>query len=161
MSDEICEELSIQPCAVTAVAGHDTQCAMVAVPTEKDDFIFLSCGTWSLLGTELSEPLINEKRSAAMLQTRADTAEKRLFLKYYRSLAYTGDSPTVAKGGRQPFVCRDGDSRTKREAVFLLYRPRRSRFCCRREYSGADKGILSQNRAVCSRIQRRNSPLYL
>lgn len=35
LSDEICEELSIQPCAVTAVAGHDTQCAMVAVPTEK------------------------------------------------------------------------------------------------------------------------------
>ena len=32
---------------------------------------------------------------------------------------------------------------------------------CRREYSGADKGILSQNRAVCSKIQRRNSPLYL
>jgi rhamnulokinase/L-fuculokinase len=45
---------------VIAVCGHDTQCAIAAVPAEEDDFIYISCGTWSLLGTEISAPVINE-----------------------------------------------------------------------------------------------------
>ncbi len=60
LSKEICEELGIEPIKVIAVAGHDTQSALVATPTLKEDFIFLSCGTWSLLGTELNKPIINE-----------------------------------------------------------------------------------------------------
>lgn len=50
----------------------------------------------------------------------------------------------MAEGGRQPFVCRDGDSRTKREVVFLLYRPRRSRFV-------AAGNIPERIRAYCRR----------
>ncbi len=61
LSPEICEELSCDPLKVIAVASHDTQSASLAVPTQKKDFIFLSSGTWSLYGTELSEPVINEK----------------------------------------------------------------------------------------------------
>lgn len=61
LTDEICEELSLEKMDVMAVAGHDTQCALVAVPAAEEDFIFLSCGTWSLFGTELKEPIINEK----------------------------------------------------------------------------------------------------
>jgi rhamnulokinase/L-fuculokinase len=45
---------------VIAVCGHDTQCAAAAVPAEEDDFIFISCGTWSLFGTELDEPILSE-----------------------------------------------------------------------------------------------------
>lgn len=56
----ICRELDLAPIDVIAVAGHDTQCAMAAVPAEQEDFIFVSCGTWSLFGTELKEPVIDE-----------------------------------------------------------------------------------------------------
>lgn len=58
---EICNELGIDKTKVIAVASHDTQSAVVAVPTTEDDFIFISCGTWSLFGTELNEPIINDK----------------------------------------------------------------------------------------------------
>ena len=61
LTDEICTELGLDKIDVMAVAGHDTQSALVAVPASEEDFIFLSCGTWSLLGTELSEPIINDK----------------------------------------------------------------------------------------------------
>ncbi len=54
---EICEELGINPAAVIAAAGHDTQSALAAVPAE-EEFVFISCGTWALFGTELSEPLL-------------------------------------------------------------------------------------------------------
>jgi sugar (pentulose or hexulose) kinase len=43
-----------------AVAGHDTACAVVAVPASEEDFVYLSSGTWSLMGGELEEPLIGE-----------------------------------------------------------------------------------------------------
>ncbi|NCB01695.1 MAG: carbohydrate kinase [Spirochaetia bacterium] len=43
------------------VPSHDTASAVVAVPSEEDDFVFISSGTWSLIGTELSEPIINEE----------------------------------------------------------------------------------------------------
>lgn len=56
---DICEELGTPPAKVIAVASHDTQSAVVAVPTEKEDFLFISCGTWSLFGTELKKPVIN------------------------------------------------------------------------------------------------------
>ncbi len=57
---EICEELGIAPAKVIAITGHDTQSAVVSVPTQDKDFIFISCGTWSLFGTELSGPVIGE-----------------------------------------------------------------------------------------------------
>ncbi|MBQ9860353.1 MAG: rhamnulokinase [Clostridia bacterium] len=60
LSDEICEELGAPKVPVVAVATHDTGSAVVAVPSDKKDFIFISCGTWSLFGTELVAPVINE-----------------------------------------------------------------------------------------------------
>lgn len=61
ISEKICDELGIEPAKVVAVASHDTQSAVVAVPTQEDDFIFISCGTWSLFGTELKEPVIGKE----------------------------------------------------------------------------------------------------
>lgn len=60
MQRVVCRELNAAPMSVVAVAGHDTQCAMAAVPALQEDFIFVSCGTWSLFGTELEEPIIDE-----------------------------------------------------------------------------------------------------
>lgn len=60
LSDDICEELGLNKADVIAVAGHDTQSAISATPTSDDDFAFISCGTWSLFGTEVKEPIINE-----------------------------------------------------------------------------------------------------
>lgn len=46
---------------VVAVAGHDTGAAVAAVPAENEKFAYLSCGTWSLLGIETNDAIINEK----------------------------------------------------------------------------------------------------
>lgn len=81
VSKDITEELEIQSCDVIAVAGHDTQCALVSVPAEEEDFVFLSCGTWSLLGTELNEPIINEKSSFYNITNEGAYGDKASFLK--------------------------------------------------------------------------------
>ena len=63
LSDEICEELGCPKVPVIAVATHDTGSAVASVPSQKDDLIYISCGTWSLFGTELPAPVINDTTS--------------------------------------------------------------------------------------------------
>ena len=78
---EICEELGVEPMKVVAGAGHDTQCALAAVPTGEKDFIFISCGTWSLFGTELDTPIINEKSTRFNITNEGGVGGKISFLK--------------------------------------------------------------------------------
>ncbi len=40
-------------CKVVVPASHDTGSAVIAVPTDSDDALYISSGTWSLMGTEL------------------------------------------------------------------------------------------------------------
>ncbi|MBR1498106.1 MAG: rhamnulokinase [Bacteroidaceae bacterium] len=44
---------------VIAVAGHDTGSAVAATPARGPHFAYLSSGTWSLMGIESKEPIIN------------------------------------------------------------------------------------------------------
>ncbi len=81
LNADICEELGLNPIDIIAVAGHDTQAAMAAVPTQEDEFIFLSCGTWSLLGTELNEPIINEHSEKLNITNEGGCESKTSFLK--------------------------------------------------------------------------------
>lgn len=59
---ELSEELSVGKISISTVASHDTESAIAAVPAEDGKkFAYISCGTWSLMGLELSKPLINQK----------------------------------------------------------------------------------------------------
>lgn len=49
---------------VIAVAGHDTASAVLAIPAEDENFAYLSSGTWSLMGIESKEPVINDETYA-------------------------------------------------------------------------------------------------
>lgn len=60
LTPEICEECGVEPVPVISVCGHDTQSAITSVPCEDGKFAFLSSGTWSLFGTELEKPIVNE-----------------------------------------------------------------------------------------------------
>jgi rhamnulokinase len=53
-------DLGIEAIPVIAVAEHDTGSAVAAVPALERSFAYLSCGTWSLMGTETAQPVINE-----------------------------------------------------------------------------------------------------
>ncbi len=44
-----------------ATASHDTASAVAAVPAQSDDFIYISSGTWSLMGIETKDPIISEQ----------------------------------------------------------------------------------------------------
>lgn len=46
---------------VVAVAGHDTASAVAAVPARDEHFAYLSSGTWSLMGIETPQAIINDR----------------------------------------------------------------------------------------------------
>ncbi len=54
LTEEIEKEVGFN-CKVIVPATHDTASAVVAVPSNKDDVLYISSGTWSLMGTELKE----------------------------------------------------------------------------------------------------------
>ncbi len=59
LTPALAEEFGCGEVPVIAVCTHDTGSAVAAAPA-KGDFAYISCGTWSLFGTELSAPVINE-----------------------------------------------------------------------------------------------------
>lgn len=80
ISDEVCTELGIEGADVIAVGSHDTASAVVSVPTDKKDFVYISCGTWSLFGTELNEPLVCAEGMAASYTNEGGFGKKIRYL---------------------------------------------------------------------------------
>ena len=78
---QVQEETGKTDLRVVTVASHDTASAVIAVPTAEKDFIYISSGTWSLMGTELPEPLINEGSRAANFTNEGGALGTIRFLK--------------------------------------------------------------------------------
>lgn len=70
-----------QGAKVIAVAGHDTQCAVAAMPAPDANAAFLSCGTWSLLGCELDAPVLTEQSRLLALSNEQGANGKVNYLK--------------------------------------------------------------------------------
>jgi rhamnulokinase len=56
---EIAEETGCGAVTVIAPACHDTGSAVAAVPAEAPHFAWISSGTWSIMGAEASDPIVN------------------------------------------------------------------------------------------------------
>ncbi len=81
LSDEICEELGCDKVPVIAVATHDTASAVAATPSLSDDFVYISCGTWSLFGIESRKPILTVEAAAANFTNEGGFDDTIRFLK--------------------------------------------------------------------------------
>ena len=105
---------------VISVAGHDTQCAVAAMPSNECGAAFLSCGTWSLIGCELEEPILTKESNALELSNELGANGKINYLKNIsglwliqetrRDLAMNGESFTYNELEQlarkaEPFKC--------------------------------------------------------
>lgn len=61
LTEEVQKMTGLGPVPVIAVAGHDTASAVAAVPAKDEQFAYLSSGTWSLMGIETKEAVINDR----------------------------------------------------------------------------------------------------
>lgn len=61
--ESVVRELGIEGTSIVVItpASHDTGSAVAAVPATGTEHVYISSGTWSLMGVEVTEPIINEK----------------------------------------------------------------------------------------------------
>jgi len=57
----VAEETGASGVRIVVPACHDTGSAVVAVPAQNQDFVWISSGTWSIMGAEVREPCVGEK----------------------------------------------------------------------------------------------------
>lgn len=65
LKPDMARETGLGAVDVIAVGSHDTASAVAAVPSIEGQVAFLSSGTWSLLGVEVSEPILTEQARLA------------------------------------------------------------------------------------------------
>jgi len=65
LTEEVAKEIGCEPIEVIAVGSHDTASAVAAVPAGQgpldNKWAYISSGTWSLMGVEVPEAIINDK----------------------------------------------------------------------------------------------------
>jgi rhamnulokinase len=71
----------IQGLRVIAPPSHDTAAAVCAIPSAEDEPLFISSGTWTLMGVELSRPIVTEAAFRANFSNEAGHDGKICFLK--------------------------------------------------------------------------------
>lgn len=81
LKPELAEEFRISQVPVFACGTHDTASAAAAVPTDEEDFLFVSCGTWTLFGTELKRPIVNAEAYNAGLTNEGGVNNSSMLLK--------------------------------------------------------------------------------
>jgi len=73
---EVQEATGLGPVPVYATACHDTASAVAAVPAMGDNWCYISSGTWSLMGVETDEPVVNQHCSALNFTNEIGAAGK-------------------------------------------------------------------------------------
>lgn len=67
LRQEVAERTHLRGAVVVAPATHDTGSAVAAVPFLRPGAAYVSAGTWSLVGLEIPQPLIDDRTFAANL----------------------------------------------------------------------------------------------
>lgn len=79
-SEEIRNQVGFS-CNVVLPASHDTASAYLAVPAEDDNAIYLSSGTWSLLGVENKEPITTPESCRANFTNEGGAWKRYRYIK--------------------------------------------------------------------------------
>lgn len=72
-------------CAVLLVPSHDTASAVCACPMADND-LYISSGTWSLIGTEITEPILNDNARKLNFTNEGGIDYRFRFLKNYMGM---------------------------------------------------------------------------
>ena len=81
LQSAVISETGAKKLHVITPAGHDTASAVVGVPAEEPEPVFLSSGTWSLMGCELNQPVISEASYEAAFSNEGGVFGTTRFLK--------------------------------------------------------------------------------
>lgn len=84
LSDDIQKAVGFN-CAVLFAPSHDTASAVCACPMTDND-LYISSGTWSLIGTEITEPILNDNARKLNFTNEGGIDYRFRFLKNYMGM---------------------------------------------------------------------------
>lgn len=61
LNENISRSIDVQGIKVITVTSHDTAAAIASVPAEGDDWVYISSGTWSLMGVENKVAMVDQR----------------------------------------------------------------------------------------------------
>ena len=116
---EVASEVKEKHATFIATATHDTASAVAGVPAgHGDDWAFISCGTWSLIGRELAAPITTAAALAENFTNEAGVAGTIRFLKNIQGMWMLQECQREWAGrGRNLQQCRTGAHRLASAAV--------------------------------------------
>lgn len=122
LSDGVCEETGCPPVPVLAVGSHDTASAVAAIPAPAGESIaYISCGTWSLFGTELNGPVLSGQSAAANFTNEAGVGGSIRYLRNIMGLWLAQQSRAHWERQGQDVSYTLLDAETEAAAPFLSY----------------------------------------
>ncbi|WP_242449754.1 rhamnulokinase [Staphylococcus delphini] len=83
LTPSLVKETGLKDLQVIASAGHDTAASLISI-TENN--IFLSCGTWSVIGVQVNKPIVSKESYAAKFTNEGTAFGRIKFLKNINAL---------------------------------------------------------------------------
>ncbi|GLV56086.1 L-fuculose kinase [Dictyobacter sp. S3.2.2.5] len=117
----ISSEVGLPSLQVVAVAEHDTASAVVAVPATTSDFAYLSSGTWSLLGTEISSPILSAQALQANVTNEGGINQTIRLLKNVTGLWLLQECRRIWKNEGLQFTFADEEKLTADAPAFRSF----------------------------------------
>ncbi len=107
---------------IIKVAGHDTQCAVTAMPADCEKCsAFLSCGTWSLIGCECDNAVLTEKSMADELSNELGANSKVNYLKNISGLWLIQEIRRNFKAAGKNYSFNDMEQLARAEKNFICF----------------------------------------
>jgi len=112
LKPEVAAEVGFD-CEVVMVASHDTASAVMAVPCLEDKALYISSGTWSLMGSESKDPTCDIDSMHAGFTNEGGYAKKYRYLKNIMGLWMIQSVRTEIGGGKSyGEICEEASKET-------------------------------------------------
>ncbi len=158
----LAEETGLPQIEVVASCSHDTGAAVAAVPAAGGNWAYLSSGTWSVLGVEWPQPVINDQSRSLGFTNEIGFGGSVRLLKNIVGLWIVQECRRhwAKEGNKYDFDTLETTGR-RRAALRLAYQPRRPAVLKPGRHAGKNRQVLRGNRPARARQPRRLHPLRL
>jgi rhamnulokinase len=103
VSNHISYETGIARIPVVAVASHDTGSAVAAIPASGNNWVYISTGSWCLMGFESTRPIINKKSQKLNFTNEGGAGHTFRILKNLTGLWHIQECRKAWKGSNYSF----------------------------------------------------------
>ena len=139
----LADETGAKGITVVAPGCHDTASAVAAVPAEDKDYAYLCSGTWSIIGVESSQPVVNERSLALNFTNEGGVCETIRLLKNITGLWVIQECRRTWTQESAPLSWNEIVEAWRRSAgVHRVHRYRCQGLRHPRRHAGAHQGLL-------------------